>query len=366
MVALILGTGTGKVLVRNGVGDWTTVHSMVDTTNEIWDIVRDPTNLSNIEGYQHNTNISFNSTDGGRTWTNHSTINPKATGTVMPWTDNGSLVGYTRVGGGPFGLVAPFDIHIWITTDFGVTWTNTYTETASSNTSGQIAYANGKVWWVVQKPSDSLPYLHGVHPEDGTGFVELGGFSSSSNFGLYYGGHAFPRLYIQDQHTSGGGWYIHAIDVSNSASPTEVEYSLPYNPNGGQTRYCWAEVSSEIFVINTKISGVFNGGIWRTTDHGATWTNVVVSETNMYQFPFNGQLNPMVEYSNELWMIGRYPYLWHSTDAGVTWAQETGPSIVGEFAYSALQLGQGPPPVPGIGVYLATAPNTQFRFTEIT
>ncbi|HSI37141.1 MAG: hypothetical protein ACAI43_19685 [Phycisphaerae bacterium] len=96
---------------------------------------------------------------------------------------------------------------------------------------------------------------------------------------------------------------------------------------GGLSDYATVAHNGNLYVIGGQTSSGLTNAVWKSTDEGATWSQVSVNT------PFNARRgHGAVSYQGELWIAGGVVNasinqaasdLWHSPDNGATWYQVT-------------------------------------------
>lgn len=344
---VIAGTDFGYMVKRSTTGVWTKTYTGLVTSNagtrwlfngpsELW--VEDP--QSSGPGHV------LHSTDKGDTWIveNEGTVSgggdPAAIGAGHAQdTVTGDILS--------FGSASPIT---WFkSSDRGQTWDGSpfYTDSAGTNPSKPV-FASTKLWWTRRDTTSGPGHLEGVK-SDGTGHVEIGGFSAYVP-GTLHGTPGIPRLYAYSS-TAGDGKVLVSIDISDPTTPTATGYTTATVPFGTHQAVIMPLTAS--VVIAFEASGSTHK-LYRSTDAGATWSNILTNADldgldNFKRFP--GAL-----IGNEVWICGTLPHFFHSTDLGATWTEEdyNGPSLGSSFEWSCITLTAGAPPVfPGFALYPA-------------
>lgn len=117
----------------------------------------------------------------------------------------------------------------------------------------------------------------------------------------------------------------YSIDISDPDNPV-VSTMAPIP--GGRAIWGVAILSNQTILVHAVENALDQGSIWRSTDAGASWVQVQADTSNLY-FPLSagdndGQtiaINPLKH--TELYCAIRVPYVYHSTDSGLTWTEES-------------------------------------------
>ena len=145
----------------------------------------------------------------------------------------------------------------------------------------------------------------------------------------------------------------------SSAAPTSRRQSVPRSTDGGAT---WDDISAWLppnigltsypvaqtastYLLGTKAGA--NSGIFRTTDSGATWTQV-----------FKGDVNglPLVAKADDsiYWVLAESGGVVKSTDGGATWGQVAPQGTVNPSAPTIVELPDGRLAAPGRTVVISS------------
>ncbi|MEM9023846.1 MAG: hypothetical protein AAGB22_08885, partial [Bacteroidota bacterium] len=213
--------------------------------------------------------------------------------------------------------------------------------------------------------------------------------ANAANPGEFLAGGASGGLW----YTVNGGTYWHPVDdqastlmvsgiTQNLLNPTEVYYCTgegwgPAGPvpgdgifkstNGGASftqlastttgdfDLCWDIVHSRV-LHDLVLVGTHSGGIWRTTDGGTTWTNVMVTSQ---------RVNDLIALPNGDFFAGvNGSGIFRSVDHGTTWTKITAGLPAGGFQRIALGFSEGSPDV--IYAAMAQGSNTMLGIYKST
>jgi len=278
------------ILPLVGYGPWESVGPEGGEVKAVLQSTQDASTLFAVSGA--NPTQVVRSTDGGNSWT---IISDFTSGTPydMVMTENGTLVavGTSRV---------------WISSDNGMTWTNTYHsntyfyDAVAHPTNGQEVFAsgykyNGSNWDMTFFHSLDAGITWSSLPVLATGNTSYGrciDVSPSNPDHIMVGGYEynsgnFPYLFLS---TNGG------ISFTDVTPP-----SATYYMNGA----AFHPVNPDIM-----LSGSLSN-MWRSTDGGATWANMRNQSYN-YDISFSSA-------DNDLVFSSANSIAYRSTDCGITW-----------------------------------------------
>lgn len=133
----------------------------------------------------------------------------------------------------------------------------------------------------------------------------------------------------------GGGNKILSIDITDPDAPT---FSLSAVDPFGASAF---NLGVHLFPLTSSIAVALTwddndpdadakGGIWRSTDAGITWTAIEgPSDPHLgnallaANVGFDNEVSAVAVDGSDIWVVGGCPYLFHSTDLGLTWTEET-------------------------------------------
>lgn len=340
----VLGTDNNYLVQRTAPNTWAQVYSTLHngaTHSFEGGIFNSLINSRQKPGqvwcYDNNTD-EYTSADAGATWTWHDyATHPKPDpsfprgGPIIMAAPDGTLLAIVQSNKVASGTANHY--YLIKSTDGGATWTQVadlglFTSPADP----RFTWAgDGYVWWQTNDAGGTQT-LHRVDyagTNDTTWTYSFSALTGQLNMSGYDGA---KRLYVFDPTRTVR--LFSSIDVTNPASPS---FSTPAWPFAITRRMQWmTPVTNQIAVAHVVINNFTQGGIWRTTDAGATWTQVVSDTTHLGQGATTGNDaagNPTIVVdptdNQTIWCASAIPHTWYSTDQGATWTEEdyNGPSL---------------------------------------
>ena len=151
---------------------------------------------------------------------------------------------------------------------------------------------------------------------------------------------------------TGGLWYTNDI-TSSSPAWTSVDgtwgnlavCSIDYDPNNPDIMY--VGTGERMGIFSTSSRGL---GMWKTTDGGQTWSHLTSTENFNYvtDIIVRDESGTSVIYAGVgghyyegQWHGSAYTGLWRSTDGGQTWSQVMDETAAGEAPYEIMDLDMG-------------------------
>lgn len=335
---VLVGTDNGYIFRRGGPNNYSVVYEVPSPAshailvNPIWQISVIYTDKRNIFSAWDSV-FAIYSTNGGKTWVERGQINNLPGGIY-------DLIGIK-------GLLWPLDEegHVWSETgptpndvykspDFKVPSFDLVGDAAVilSCEEGSVApsvVADGYVWCQNQdsnvvNPFDPIQQTLSRCDYDG---------SDPQDFAVPWPLDVVP-IDRAEHYTSMSTWpviariatwprsstvpnYIISTDVTNPAVPaftftaiseTYIAYVLP--------------ITNQI-MLAVACSGT-TGTIYRSTDGGTSWVAVLGPTTKLGRGSFQaGELIARDALASNIWVASSVPYIYHSTDLGLTWEEET-------------------------------------------
>lgn len=141
------------------------------------------------------------------------------------------------------------------------------------------------------------------------------------------------------QLTSSTTWPVLSVDISAPLTPILTWSANMPLCNNGEFVQMMLPITHDVVLANTLDAGATpyakTGGIWRSADGGLTWTQVVANTTKLglstpaaglgigQLYEDNQRIASPPGDSDEVWAATKPPYVYHSSDAGLTWDIET-------------------------------------------
>lgn len=292
------------------------------------------------------------STDGGATWTEYFSDTTPAgyngTHSVMAkdntynWNvdENGlAWISATQTG-------APNHKHLFRSVDPEMSaWDDMFDATAAGFPDNSVYISDGYVW------SLALDTLYRINT-DGSGLLSwVITFPAGAGADVAAAGRYSINGWPRTKRLVGWRWAstgmfptsnltvppILSIDLTDPANPTWV-FSGDDPFGSFQAVYDAAPLSNQVLIANAlnidagSPNRRLEGAIWRSTDGGSTWSNVVATTTNLGDAALfvNAELDNEVSAvapnpldATDAWVAPRPPYLYHSADSGASWSIET-------------------------------------------
>ncbi|HQZ96298.1 MAG TPA: sialidase family protein, partial [Pyrinomonadaceae bacterium] len=282
---------SGIVKSTNGGTSWTMIFDK-ESVGSVGDIAIAPSNPSIVwagTGESNNRQSSswgngvYKSMDGGKTWKNMGLVNTMAIARVVIHPTNPDIVWVAATG----NLWGPSpDRGVYKTTDGGKTWTNTL----------KINDDTGATEIAIDHESPTILYA-AMYQRRRTVF----GFNGSGEHSAMY-----------KSHDGGDTW-------------TKIVNGMPYNTENAPTprpdglletgRCAIAVYAKDTNVVYALVEHA-NGGIYRSTDKGETWTRQADIAANPRPMYFS-QIRIDPNNDQRLWMAG--VSMQYSEDGGRTW-----------------------------------------------
>lgn len=292
------------------------------------------------------------STDGGATWTEYfSNTTPAgfnglhtdmAKDNTYNWNVDENGLAWMSAN----ATAAPNHKHLFRSVDPEMSaWDDMFDATAAGFPDNSVYISDGYVW------SLKNDTLYRINP-DGSNLLSWVitfpvGAGAESAAGGRYSINGWPRTKRLV------GWYwthtgifptshtvvppVLSIDLTDPDNPSWV-FSADDPFGAWQVIYDAAPIDNQTLILNTLNVDAGSpdldliGAIWRSTDGGATWANVVPNTTNLGAAPTFPQVGLDNEISavapnpldaTDVWVALCPPYLYHSSDSGASWSVET-------------------------------------------